>query len=143
MAKSQEINLEFWFDYPIRVHAHHTDYAGVVWHGSYLTWLEEARVEYFRNLGLDYADLVAAGYELPVVELSLRYHRALRMGEVAIVKTCLAQIKGVRMEWEYRIQSGDGSELYVTAQVTLVTIAEGKIVRRIPEVVERAIAQLP
>jgi acyl-CoA thioester hydrolase len=28
-----------WFNYPVRVYPHHTDYAGVVWHGTYLTWL--------------------------------------------------------------------------------------------------------
>jgi hypothetical protein len=26
-----------WFNYPVRVYPHHTDYAGVVWHGTYLT----------------------------------------------------------------------------------------------------------
>jgi len=25
-----------WFNYPVRVYPHHTDYAGVVWHGTYL-----------------------------------------------------------------------------------------------------------
>ncbi|NEQ11944.1 MAG: acyl-CoA thioesterase, partial [Moorea sp. SIO4E2] len=25
-----------WFDYPVRVHPHHTDYAGIVWHGTYI-----------------------------------------------------------------------------------------------------------
>ncbi len=34
-----------WFEYPVRAQPHHTDYAGVVWHGSYIIWLEEARVE--------------------------------------------------------------------------------------------------
>ncbi|HBY76317.1 MAG TPA: acyl-CoA thioesterase, partial [Cyanobacteria bacterium UBA11148] len=63
---------EHWFEYPVRVHPHHTDYAGVVWHGTYITWMEEARVECLRSIGIDYADLVALGCELPVVELSLR-----------------------------------------------------------------------
>lgn len=34
-----------WFEYPIRVQPHHTDYAGIAWHGSYIAWMEEARVE--------------------------------------------------------------------------------------------------
>lgn len=67
--------FENWFEYPVRVQPHHTDYAGVVWHGSYIVWMEEARVECLRAIGIDYAHLVALGCELPVVELSVRYHR--------------------------------------------------------------------
>jgi acyl-CoA thioester hydrolase len=37
--------FENWFEYAIRAQPHHTDYSGVVWHGSYITWMEEARVE--------------------------------------------------------------------------------------------------
>ena len=44
---------EKWFEYPVRVQPHHTDYGGIVWHGNYLTWLEEARVEYFRSIGIE------------------------------------------------------------------------------------------
>ena len=35
---------ENWFEYPVRVQPHHTDYAGVVWHGAYIAWMEEARI---------------------------------------------------------------------------------------------------
>ena len=29
---------KFSFDYPVRVQAHHTDYAGIAWHGTYVAW---------------------------------------------------------------------------------------------------------
>ena len=38
------VTFENWFEYPVRAQPHHTDYAGIVWHGTYLTWMEEARV---------------------------------------------------------------------------------------------------
>ncbi|NEO40109.1 MAG: acyl-CoA thioesterase [Moorea sp. SIOASIH] len=123
-----------WFDYPVRVHPHHTDYAGIVWHGTYLRWMEEARVEYLRLMGMDYSDLVRLGCDLPVVELSLRYHRAMPMGTEAVVKTAIAEMKDVRMKWNYRIQSHDGTELYLTGRVTLVPVdrEQGKIMRKLP-----------
>ena len=65
---------EPWFEYPITVYPHHTDYAGVVWHGHYIQWLEEARVACLQSIGLDYAELVRLGCELPVLELTTRYH---------------------------------------------------------------------
>ncbi|HEY9647840.1 MAG TPA: thioesterase family protein [Chroococcidiopsis sp.] len=123
-----------WFEYPVRAHPHHTDYAGIVWHGTYLTWMEEARVEYLRSLGYDFADVVALGCDLPVVELSLRYHREIKMGAIAIVHLRLAKLEGVRIHWDYRIQSPDAQTLHATASVTLVTVdrATGKIMRRLP-----------
>ncbi|MDJ0735897.1 MAG: thioesterase family protein [Nostocaceae cyanobacterium] len=124
---------ENWFEYPVRVQPHHTDYAGVVWHGNYLTWLEEARVEYFRSIGIEFADLVALGCDLPVVELSVRYHRSLRLGMMAVVKTRM-KVTGVRMNWDYAIVSPGGDELYVSAKVTLVAVDQkkGKIMRQLP-----------
>ncbi|MCL1463126.1 acyl-CoA thioesterase [Argonema galeatum] len=133
-----------WFEYPIKVQPHHTDYSGNVWHGSYITWMEEARVECLRSIGVEFADLVALGCDLPVVELSVRYHRPLRMGMTAIVKAQMADIDGVRLNWDNQIQSVDGEELYVTARVTLVAVdrEKGKIMRQLPPAVKDALARL-
>ncbi|NEO30312.1 MAG: acyl-CoA thioesterase [Symploca sp. SIO3C6] len=123
-----------WFEYPVRAQPHHTDYAGVVWHGTYIAWMEEARVEYLRSIGINYANLVALGFDLPVVELSLRYHTPLRMGEAAIVKTRTNNMQGVRINWDYQIQSLDGQQLYISGRVTLVAIdrEKGKVMRQLP-----------
>jgi acyl-CoA thioester hydrolase len=133
-----------WFEYAVRVQPHHTDYSGVVWHGSYITWMEEARVECLRSIGVNFADLVAIGCDLPVVELAVRYHRQIRMGMAAIVKTRMADISGVRINWDYQIQSPDGQELYVTARVTLVAVdrEKGKIMRQLPPDVQNAFTRL-
>lgn len=132
-----------WFEYIVRVHPHHTDYAGVVWHGTYIAWMEEARVESLRSLGIDYADLVALGCELPVVELSVRYRRAVKMGMTVVVRTRLADTEGIKLDWDYEIQSLDGQELYVTARVTLVAVdrERGKIMRRLPQALQDALAK--
>jgi acyl-CoA thioester hydrolase len=132
-----------WLDYPIKVSPHHTDHGGVVWHGSYLTWMEEARIEALREIGVEYADLVAIGCELPVVDLSIRYQKALRMGQTAIVRCRLQPIQGVRLIWDYEIRSGNYQDLYITAQVTLVAIdlEKGKIMRRLPPLLKDALTE--
>ena len=135
---------ETWFDYPIRAQPHHTDYSGGVWHGSYLVWMEEARVEYLRSMGISFADLVALGCDLPVVDLSIRYHRPVQMGMEAVVRARMLQMDGVRINWDYRIQSPNAEELYVTAQVTLVAVdrEKGKIMRQLPAAVKDALMRL-
>lgn len=142
--KSLHATSENWFEYPIRVYPHHTDYAGVVWHGTYVQWLEEARVEYLRSLGLDYSELVAIGCDLPVVELSLRYHNPLHLGNSAILRTQMKEMSGVRMHWNYQMQSLDRETKYLTAEVTLVAVdrEQGKIMRSLPPSVKEIFVKL-
>ena len=139
-----KVTTENWFEYPIQVHPHQTDYSGNVWHGTYLTWMEEARVECLRSIGVEFAELVALGCDLPVVELSLRYHRPLQMGMSAVVKTQMTEMQGVRINWDYQIQSLDGKDVYITAQVTLVAVdrEKGKIMRQLPSTVKEALVKL-
>ena len=131
------------FEYPVRVQPHHTDYAGIVWHGTYITWLEEARIEALRQTGLDYATLVATGCELPVIDLSIHYRQPLTMGMVGLVKARMQPMQGVRVIWDYEICLPDG-QIGVTAQVTLVIIdrATRKITRRLPPALQQALAHL-
>lgn len=136
--------FEHWFEYAIRAQPHHTDYSGVVWHGSYITWMEEARVECLRSIGIEFADLVALGCDLPVVELSIRYHRPIKLGMAAIVKTRMENVSGVKINWDYQIQSPNFQDLYVSAQVTLVAIdrERGRIMCQLPEAMKEALARL-
>lgn len=62
----------------------------------------------------------------------------------AVVKTHILARKGLRLVFDYQIQSLDGQELYATAQVTLVAVDrhQGKILRRLPLVLEDALAKL-
>jgi acyl-CoA thioester hydrolase len=100
-------------------------------------------VESLRSLGIEYADWVAQGLELPVVELSLRYHRSVQMGQSVAVRTRIGAREGVRLLWDYEIRSADTQELYVTAQVTLVGVDrdKGKIMRQLPPTVQAALAK--
>lgn len=122
-------------DYPVVVQPHHTDYAGVVWHGTYVAWMEEARIAYLRSHDVNYADWVAGGVELPVVDLSLRYRQPLRMGMDALVKVWPEPRRGVRLMWQYDIQNQATGETCVVGTVTLAVVdyKNRKVLRRMPE----------
>ncbi|MEB3229544.1 MAG: thioesterase family protein [Leptolyngbyaceae bacterium] len=121
----------------MHVYPCHTDYAGVVWHGSYVEWLEAARVDCLRSWGIAYADLVALGCNLPVVDLSIRYRRPILMGMDVLVCARLLAPKRLRLPWEYEIRSGDRQTLYTTATVTLVPVdLQGNLMGRIPPVLQ-------
>lgn len=133
-----------WFNYPIQVYPHDTDYAGIVWHGSYMRWLEEARVACLAETGIAFSQLVALGCDLPVVDLTLRYRRSLKMGAQATLKARLLPQRGVRLPWDYELWSADGTTLHLTAEVTLVAVnlKTGKILRHLPPPLSDALASL-
>lgn len=133
-----------WFEYPVQTYPHHTDYAGVAWHGTYIAWMEEARVEYLRLLGVNFADLVALGCDLPVVELDIRYHRSVRMGMSVLVRAKMEPMSGVRMVWTYKIQSVDRQETFVSATVVLVPVdrEKGRIMRQLPDTIKAALSRM-
>jgi acyl-CoA thioester hydrolase len=135
---------ENWFEYQVTVYPHHTDYSGMVWHGAFVTWMEEARVECLKSIGIDFADVVKMGCDLPVVEMSLRYHRSLTMGSEAVVKCKVQNLDGVRIKWDYEIQSVDRETTYLTGTVALVAVDmdKGKIMRQIPPTVKEALVRL-
>ena len=99
----------------------HTDHAGVLWHGSYVAWLEEARVQALAEAGLAYAELSAHGLELMVVDLQLRYLKALHHGEVVELHSWLQPQSGVRLPFLTRFIKADGA-LAAEALVTLALV---------------------
>ncbi|MGD1861359.1 MAG: acyl-CoA thioesterase [Leptolyngbyaceae cyanobacterium] len=132
------------FEYSVVVQPHHTDYAGIVWHGTYVAWLEEARVTYLRSRGIKFADWVNSGVDLPVVDLSLQYRRSLTLGDTALIKCWVQPSKGVRIVWQYDIQAQETGETCVLGTVTLVPVDRDrrKILRRLPEAIQADMARI-
>jgi len=61
------------FESSIQVRYAETDAMGVVHHSSYFVWLELARVEWLKSLGIDYKQMEQEGFFLPVVQADLTY----------------------------------------------------------------------
>lgn len=138
------ISPEHAFEYLVRVQPHHTDYAGIVWHGTYIAWMEEARIAYLEACGVSFASWVGAGVDLPVVDLALRYRRPLQMGMTAAVKAWSPPQKGVRLVWEYDIQDHDTGATCVMGTVTLAPVdtSNRKVLRQLPEPIKSDLARL-
>jgi len=130
-----------------RVLPQHTDHAGVMWHGAYLAWLEEARVEALQAVGLAYAELSADGLELPVVSLGIQYRQALLHGDQVELRSWVLPRQGVKLPWVSRFIRADG-EVAAEAQVELVLVdlssgpGQRRLLRRLPAQLAVAVDQL-
>lgn len=124
----------------------HTDHAGVMWHGAYVAWLEEARVEALAAVGLLYSDLSARGLELPVVSLAIDYRQALLHGDAVQVWSEVLPRRGLKLPWRTRFVTPERG-VVAEARVELVLVevsAPGgrRLLRRLPADLERAVAAL-
>lgn len=71
----------------IRVRYAETDQMGIVYYGNYPMYLEVARVEAIRSLGLSYKEMEESGILMPVVDLHIKYLRPAKYDELLTVKT--------------------------------------------------------
>lgn len=130
-----------------RVLPQHTDHAGVMWHGAYLAWLEEARVEALAAVGLAYSALSARGLELPVVHLAIDYRQALLHGDRVQLWSEVLPRRGLKLPWRSRF-IGAGGELAAEARVELVLVdlsagaGRRRLLRQLPADLEAAVAAL-
>ncbi len=86
------ITIDIEFD----VAFHDVDMVGVVWHGHYLRYLENARWALMNRLDYGLDRMVASGYAWPVVDLQARYVNPARYGERLRARASL-------VEWEHRL----------------------------------------
>jgi acyl-CoA thioester hydrolase len=107
--------------WPVRVYYHHTDAGGVVYHGTYLDFMEAARIELLHALGFDLAELAGRGGVLFIVyALAVDYHRPARLDDQLTVTATIARLGGARLEFDQRVQRGD--ELLVSARVKAASV---------------------
>ena len=73
------------YSHTIRVRFSETDAMGIVHHSRYLPYLEEARVEYLREIDHPYTSLRDEGFDIAVLEAAVRYRQPLRFDEQVTV----------------------------------------------------------
>ena len=77
----------------VRVYYKDTDAGGIVYHATYLRWMERARTDWLRALGERHGELESAGLQFVVSELAIRYRRPARLDELLEVDLEVAELR--------------------------------------------------
>jgi acyl-CoA thioester hydrolase len=96
----------------IEVRYAETDMMGVVYHGSYVPWLEVSRTGLLASVGFPYRGLEAEGFFLPVIELNLRYLRPARYADLVTVQAMIREKPSLRLRIEYELHRDDEKLAY-------------------------------
>ena len=107
-----------------------TDQMGVVYYANYLEYFERSRTEMLRSAGLPYSEMEKRGLFLPVSEAYCKYHAPARCGDLLTLRSCVKEVRGVRMVISSEIRRGE--VLLVSGYVVLVSVNGNRKVTRMP-----------
>lgn len=116
-----------------------TDAFGVVWHGSYLRWLEMGRIGFCDDMGLNLIDLQNQDIVMPVTNINVRYKASAKAYDNLVIKTVISKITPLSVTFEQTITNAETGVLYIQAAVDVVAVNNaGKLYRRFPDIVKNA-----
>lgn len=112
-----------------------TDAYGVVWHGSYIRWLEIGRIELCDKMGYSLVELEAKNIVLPVVNINVRYKSSFRLNDKMIIETWIQKFNPLSVTFEQKILNKETGKTFVEAVVECVAIDNnGKLYRKMPQI---------
>jgi len=103
--------------FALSVYFEDTDAYGIVYYANYLKFMERARSDMVRAVGVDQADeLRRSGSAYAVVEVGIKYRRPARLGDDLLVVSTVEQVRASSVDIHQRVMRG--SELMTDARVT-------------------------
>ncbi len=125
---------------PLRVYFEDTDAGGIVYHANYLKFMERARSDFARQIGIDQNAMMEGDDPLAFVvkRIDIDYARPARLDDALVVETRLKVLKGASMESLQIVRRG--VEIMTQATVRIACLDRQGRPRRFPDPVRHAFA---
>jgi acyl-CoA thioester hydrolase len=129
------------FRMPVRVYFQDTDAAGVVFHATYLDFMERARIEWLRSKGFEPAALARRfGLVFIVRQLEVAYLKPALLDDLVTVTAGVGKIGRAQLTFVQEIRRG--AENLVRASVNVACVEAGNFrPMAFPEEVRQALAR--
>ena len=120
----------------VRVYYEDTDFSGIVYHASYLRFMERGRTDYLRLIGANHramfeaAEREAPGFAFVVRSMTIEFLKPARMDDVLDVVTAPQEVKGASMILHQQVARA--GETLIDAQVRVAFVSAGRA-RPIPK----------
>jgi len=123
--------------FALSVYFEDTDAYGIVYYANYLKFMERARSDMIRAVGIDQAsELAASGSAYAVVEVDIRYRRPARLGDDIRVISTVEDVRASSVLIHQRVMRRE--EQLTDARVTAAFLdGQGKARRHPPSWVEK------
>lgn len=110
------------------------DSMGIVWHGNYALYFEDAREAFGKKYGIGYHDIQDSGYGAPVVEMNISYKKSMKYGDRARIDVFYVDTAAAKVILDYEIRSIEDGSLLATGRTIQVFIDKfGQLVLYTPD----------
>ena len=110
------------------VQYYETDKMGVTHHSNYIRFMEEARVEFFKNIGFDYFEFEKCGIVSPVVGVNnIKFKRPSTAGDTLEIEVSIKSMTNVIFTIQYVMKKED-TVVFTGESDHCLLSKEGKIV---------------
>jgi len=96
------------------------DSMGIVWHGSYALYFEDAREQFGKEFGLSYMGYFEHGYYAPLVDLCFSYKKPLLYEQKARIHIFFRNVPAAKIIFDYEIRLISDDSLIATGSSTQV-----------------------
>ncbi len=118
--------------FALTVYFEDTDAYGVVYYANYLRFMERARSDMIRAVGVDqFAELGTSGSAYAVVSCDIRYRRPARLGDDLIVVSTITALRASSVDIQQRVMRSGG--VMTDARVTAAFLDKHGRPRRQPK----------
>ena len=125
-------------EFPVRVYYEDTDMAGIVYHANYLKFIERARSEWVKGMGIDQNALREhEGVVFVIRRIEADFRASARFDDELVVHTKVQSVGGVRLVLNQEVQRA--GEALFTAEVTLVSMTLDGQPTRLPQELRRKV----
>jgi acyl-CoA thioester hydrolase len=120
----------------VRIYYEDTDFSGIVYHASYLRFMERGRTNYLRLTGADHRALFeqaaaeAPGFAFVVRHMSIDFKKPAHMDDVLTIVTAPEEVKGASVTLNQKVMLGEN--LLVEGHVQVAFVSGGRA-RPIPK----------
>ena len=111
------------------VQYYETDKMGITHHSNYVRWMEEARVDFLKQIGWDYAKLEEEGIISPVVGVSCKYKTSTTFSDTVYVTVRVEHYTGVKLTLSYIMTNAEGKAVCSGTSEHCFVNAEGRIIQ--------------
>ena len=116
-------------DYLRRVNYYETDKMGITHHSNYIRWMEEARVDFLRQIGWGYDRLEAMGIVSPVTAASCKYLASTTFADRVSITLSVESFNGVTLCLGYAMVKTDGVQVCTGRTKHCFLNREGRFLR--------------
>lgn len=99
----------------ISIRFNEVDSLGIVWHGHFVKYLEDAREDFGTKHGLTYLDFKANNYAIPIVKCDIDYKRNIQYGDTIEVETTYVDSPAAKLIFKYKLFNSETKQLLATA----------------------------